>query len=418
MRVIKGTIIEAVEFGKLKVTPRGSLLINDSGVIEGVFSSLPASADAETEDWGDALILQSFCDMHLHAPQYPLTGTAMDKSLIDWLSSYAFPAERRLCDREYARRIYRRLASDLIANGTTRLSAFSSLHTESTLILMEEFEKAGICGCVGKVNMDRNGGEGLEETTEESKRETLRWLDASHSFTHIRPIITPRFTPSCTDALMAWLGEIAEERNLPVQSHLSENTREIEWVKSLHPECSEYWETYDRYGLFKENTIMAHCVHSSEREIEAMASHSVTAAYCADSNINIMSGVAPIRHMIDKGVRVTLGSDVAGGSEKAMYRVMTTSIKASKVRSMYDSDAPKPLSAAEAYWLGTTSGHIYFGDRAGFAKGNKLHALIVDDSTMIESPHPLTPEERLERAIYNMDDRNIRAVWSDGRRVR
>ncbi len=418
MRVIKGTIIEAVEFGTLKVTPRGALVIDDSGVIEGVFSSLPASMDAAIEDYGDALILESFCDMHLHAPQYPLTGTAMDRSLIEWLSSYAFPAERRLCDTAYARRIYRRLASDLIANGTTRVSAFSSLHTDSTLILMEEFEKAGICGYVGKVNMDRNGGEGLEETTEESKRETLRWLDSSSSFTHIQPIITPRFTPSCTDELMKWLGEIAEERNLPVQSHLSENPREIEWVKSLHPECSEYWETYDKYGLFRKNTIMAHCVHSSEREIEQMALHSVVAAYCADSNINIMSGVAPIRHMIDKGVRVTLGSDVAAGSEKAMYRVMTSSIKASKVRSMYDSAASRPLSAAEAYWLGTTSGHILFGDRPGFGKGNRLHAIVVDDSSMIESPHPLTPEERLERAIYNMDDRNIKAVWSDGRRVR
>ena len=146
----------------------------------------------------------------------------------------------------------------------------SAWHTGATLVRREELEKAGVTGDVGKGNMDRNGlPGGLQETTEESVRETLRWLEGGR-FEHVKPIITPRFTPSCTDELMTELGRIARERGLYVQSHLSENTREIELVRELHPDCQQYWETYDKYGLWKDHTLMAHCVHSDERERDAM----------------------------------------------------------------------------------------------------------------------------------------------------
>ena len=151
----------------------------------------------------------------------------------------------------------------LIENGTTRVCMFSSLHRPATLILMEELERAGVTGYVGKVNMDRNGVPGLlQETTESSMEETLAWLEQCADFRHIRPILTPRFTPSCTDELMAFLGKLAAERALPVQSHLSENLSEIEWVRQLHPDCQQYWETYEKYGLWGCRTLMAHCVWS------------------------------------------------------------------------------------------------------------------------------------------------------------
>ena len=89
-------------------------------------------------------------------PQYPMLGMGMDLPLLDWLNAYAFPTEARFADTGYAREIYSRLARELIANGTTRVCMFSSLHTDATLILMEELEKAGVTGYVGKVNMDRN----------------------------------------------------------------------------------------------------------------------------------------------------------------------------------------------------------------------------------------------------------------------
>ena len=418
LTIIKGTILSAPTLGQLDALPGGYLVAED-GLIRGVYGSLPEQyAGAPVEDWGDALILQSFADLHLHAPQYPMLGMGMDLPLLDWLNAYAFPTEARFADTGYAREIYSRLARELIANGTTRVCMFSSLHTDATLILMEELEKAGVTGYVGKVNMDRNAAPGLlEETTEESRRETLRWLDACQDFRLVKPMLTPRFTPSCTDELMAFLGKLAAERDLPVQSHLSENQAEMAWVRQLHPGCQQYWETYDKYGLWKEHTIMAHCVHSDRRECDAMRRAGVVVAHCAGSNINLCSGVSPVREMLQQGIWVTLGSDIAGGACLPMYKVATMSIRASKIKRIETDWSEEFLTVPEAYYLATSSGHRYFGDGDGFAPGNRLHAIVVDDGDFTEASHPLTVRERFERAIYMLHRHNITAVWSDGRCV-
>lgn len=417
LTIIKGTILSAPAPGQLEAVPGGYLVAED-GVIRGVYGTLPEQyAGAPVENCGDALILQSFADLHLHAPQYPMLGMGMDLPLLDWLNAYAFPTEARFADTDYAREIYRRLARELVANGTTRVCMFSSLHTDATLILMEELEKAGVTGYVGKVNMDRNAAPGvLEETTEESKRETLRWLEACQDFRLVKPMLTPRFTPSCTDELMAFLGRLAAERGLPVQSHLSENDREIEWVRQLHPDCKQYWETYDKYGLWSGRTLMAHCVWSDIRERAAMREAGVTVVHCPDSNVNVCSGTAPVRAMLEEGLKVALGSDIAGGDHLSMFDVTASAIRASKVRQMTDPARPAFLTVPEGWYLATSAGAAYFGEQPGFAAGNRLHALALADDDLPQ-PHPMTPQERLERAVYLRQRGAIRAVWSEGRKV-
>lgn len=415
--ILKGTIVSAPSLGALDVT-EGGYLVAEDGVIQGIFPVLPDQyAGAAVEDFGENLILQSFADLHLHAPQYPMLGTGMDRPLLEWLNAYAFPTEARFADVAYAREIYKTLARELVENGTTRVCMFSSLHTDATLILMEELEKAGVTGYVGKVNMDRNAAPGvLEETTEESKRETLRWLEACEDFYLIRPMLTPRFTPSCTDELMAFLGKLAAERNLPVQSHLSENQAEMAWVRELHPDCEQYWQTYAKYGLWNERTVMAHCVWSDARERAAMKEAGVTAVHCAASNQNICSGVAPVRVMLEEGVKVALGSDIAGGDRLHMFDVVADSVRASKARRVLDGWQTDFLTVAEGWYLGTSAGAAFFGEKPGFAPGNRLHALVLDDS-LLPQPHPLTPAERLERSVYLRQSGAIRAVWSDGKKV-
>ena len=415
--MIKGNLVFSPRLGELTTLAHGALLLDDGGTVRDVLAAPPEGCDAEVIDCGDRLVMPSFVDMHLHAPQYPMLGMGMDLPLIDWLNAYAFRTEARFADTDYARRVYRRLARDLITGGTTRVCVFSSLHTDATLILMEELERAGVTGYAGKVNMDRNSGDVLRETTEESKRETLRWLDESERFRHVKPILTPRFTPSCTDELMAWLGKLADERGLPVQSHLSENGGEIAWVRKLHPDCAQYWETYDKYGLWKDRTVMAHCVHSDAREREALLRSNVVVAHCAGSNLNICSGVAPVRTMLREGVWVTLGSDIAGGAVLAMNQVITMSIRASKILHMHTGGEAEFLNVDEAYYLGSTAGHRYFGADGGFARGMPLHAIVVDDGAFAEPVRPLTLRERFERAIYLMDKSAIKAVWSEGKQV-
>lgn len=417
LTILKGTILSAPALGRLDVT-EGGYLIAEDGVITGVFPALPERyAGAPVEDFGGALILQAPADLHLHAPQYPMMGMGMDLPLLDWLNTYAFPTEARFSDPGYAREVYRRLAEDLIANGTTRVCMFSSLHREATLILMEELERAGVAGYVGKVNMDRNGGADLQETTEESMAETLRWLEECGDFRHVKPMVTPRFTPSCTDELMAFLGRLASERDLPIQSHLSENTAEGDWVRQLHPDCAQYWETYAKYGLWNGRTVMAHCVWCDARERRAMKDAGVTAVHCPDSNQNLCSGVSPVRVLLREGVKVALGTDVAGGDTLSMLDAASSAIRASKARRILDGWGTDFLTAAEAWYLAASAGAEFFGDRPGFAAGNPLHALALDDSQLLQ-PHPLTPEERLERCLYHRQRDAIRAVWSAGRRVK
>ena len=414
--VIKGNIVSAPALGQLEVTPGGYLAVED-GRIAGIFSQLPERyAPLPLEDYGDCLILQSLCDMHMHAPQYPMMAVGTDLPLLEWLNRYAFPAEARFADPDFARTVYRRLARDFLENGTTRVCLFSSLHTEATLILMEELEAAGLVGYVGKVNMDRNGAPDLQETTEGSMSDTLAWLEACGRFSHIKPMLTPRFTPSCTNELMTFLGRLAQERDLPVQSHLSENLQEIEWVRQLHPGCQQYWESYAKFGLWNDRTLMAHCVHSDRREREAMRRAGITMVHCADSNNTLCSGVAPVRTMLNEGVSVALGSDVAGGTQLSMFDVVAATVRASKTRRILDNWQTDFLTEAEAWYLGTSAGAGFFSCAPGFAVGDPLHALALDDSQLL-SPHPLDIEERFQRAVYCRQKDAIRAVWSEGRKV-
>ncbi len=415
IQILKGNIVSAPFLGQLDVIENG-YLIAEEGCIVGTFSELPEKYRGQVvTDYADALILQSFSDMHLHGPQFPMVGMGMELELLDWLNTYTWPTEAAFANADYARRVYSGLARELVSNGTTRVCMFSSLHKEGTLILMEELEKAGISGFVGKVNMDRNGGKNLQETTEGSMEDTLSWLEAC-DFAHIKPILTPRFSPSCTEELMSFLGRLAKERGLPVQSHLSESRGEIAWVKELFPDCDSYYGTYQKHGLWTDKTLMAHCVWSDASELMAMKASGVTMVHCPDSNSNLRSGVAPIRAMLDAGVEVVLGSDISGGDQLNVFDIINSAIKVSQLRSVYDPEKPRQLTAAEAWYLATSAANKFFGEGPGFAPGNRVNVMVVGDSAIC-SAQPLTPAQRLERLIYTRQKANVLALYSGEKRL-
>ena len=417
VKIYHGDILFTPSADRLEIHENSYIIVED-GVVSQICEKIPEQYQgAEVVDYGDKLIIPAFSDLHVHGAQYVQRGIGMDCLLSDWLNHYTFPQESRFQNMEYAKNCYDAFVDDMLRHGTFHANVFATIHREATNYLFDKMEEKGMYGYVGKVNMDRNGLPGiLQETTEESVRETLRWLEGCH-FDHVKPILTPRFTPSCTDELMAALGRLAQEKGLYVQSHLSENLGEIQWVKELHPDCQQYWETYDKYGLWKEHTIMAHCVHSDRRECDAMRRAGVVVAHCAGSNINLCSGVSPVREMLQQGIWVTLGSDIAGGACLPMYKVATMSIRASKIKRIETDWSEDFLTVPEAYYLATSSGHRYFGDGDGFAPGNRLHAIVVYDGDFTEASHPLTVRERFERAIYMLHRHNITAVWSDGRCV-
>ncbi len=410
--IIKGNFMESLSPTDLRCQ-KGYLTLDGQGRIVGFSKETPDLEGEILLDYGNKLILQGFCDIHLHAPQYPMRGIGLGLTLLDWLNTYTFPTESKFQDVNFARTIYRQLAKELISMGTTRVVAFSSLHTDGTLVLMEELERAGITGFVGKVNMDRNGGENYQETTEESIVETKRWL-SSVVTTGILPIVTPRFIPCCTDELMIWLGELVKETGLAMQSHLSENDREIAWVRELHPDCDQYWQSYEKFGLWNDKTIMAHCVYSDEKERAAMKQAGVLVAHCPDSNINLTSGIAPVRAMLEEGVRVGLGSDISGGDQLSMLRIMRSVIQSSKMR--YHMTGEMPLTVREVYYMATSASQPFFGAKPGFGIGDFFHGIVFDDSRFPVS-RQLSLEERLERLIYLGEKEDISAIFANGHKI-
>ena len=411
--IIKGNIISAEKFGEIKIFENSYIIIKNDRIFS-IEKEIPNEfKNEEIIDYGNKLIFQSFSDMHLHAPQYPMLGMGYDLELLDWLKTYTFPNEAKFKDTDYARIIYKKLASELIKNGTTRVAMFSSLHKDSTLILMEELEKAGVTGYVGKVNMDRNGGIDLEEDTDDSINDTIDWLNKC-KFNNIKPIITPRFIPSCTPELLKKLGEIAKESNLPIQSHLSENVNEINWVKELE-NVDEYYQAYEKYNLWNNKTLMAHCVHSNEKEIKSLKDNGVYVVHCAASNNNLISGFAKVRDLLNSGVKVVLGSDIAGGDKLSMFDNIVETIKVSK--SVDITRGQKEfLSVEEAFYLATSASSEFFNEKPGFAKGNKFSAIVLDDSNLV-STDTLSVKERFERMFYLRQEAAIKAVYSNSKLV-
>lgn len=419
--VLKGHICYSTDKDTLHIIENG-WLVCEAGKVKGVYESLPEELkELPLKDYGDRLIIPGLTDLHVHAPQYSFRGLGMDMELLEWLESNTFPEEAKYQDMAYAKESYGYFVEDLKRGATTRACIFATIHTEAAILLMEMLEKAGIGAMVGKVNMDRNSPEYLcEESAEASALETIQWLEAVKGrFTRVKPILTPRFIPTCSDELMKRLGEIQRQYQLPVQSHLSENQGEIAWVQELCPDTRFYGEAYERFGLFGGDcpTVMAHCVSSSEEEMLLMKKNGVFIAHCPQSNTNLSSGIAPVRRFLDLGIPVGLGSDVAGGHVTSIFRAMADAIQVSKLRWRLVDTALKPLTVNEVFYLATMGGGAFFGKVGTFKEGYEFDAVVLDDSSL---PHPqqLTVKERLERMIYFSDDRNIYDKYVSGMRIK
>ena len=402
--IVKGNIVWSESNKDLKSVENGFLVIKD-GIVEGVFSSLPDEYKGyELVDAGNDLVVPGLVDLHVHAPQFAFRGTNMDLELMDWLNTYTFPEESKFSDLSYADNVYSFFTDAIKRSATTRIVAFSSLHVDGTLLLMDKLEKIGIRGYVGKVNMDRNSPDTLrEESAEKAAEDTEKWLEEckNRNYKYIKPILTPRFVPSCTDELMEKLSIIRKKWRLPVQSHLSENMGEVEFVKELAPWSKFYGDAYDRFGLFggEDGCIMAHCVLSSEEEIELMKKNGVFVAHCPESNENLKSGIAPIRRYMEKGINVGLGSDIAGGTTESIFDALVDAVKVSKLYWRLVDNSTEPLSFSDAFYLATKGGGAFFGKVGSFEKGYDGDLLILSDDE-IPCPRYLKPTERLERFAY------------------
>ncbi len=424
--VIKGDVLFQKNPTSFETIKSGYLTIED-GKILSVSEKNKASGDYEFLDFDGKLIVPGLVDTHLHAPQNAFRGTGMDLELIDWLNESAFVEEAKYSDPEYAEKAYEIFTKGLKESATTRACIFATLHKDATVTLMQKLENSGLITYVGKVNMDRNSPDNLtEKCPDRSISDTISVIEATQNLKNTKPILTPRFTPSCSPELMQKLGELQQKYSLPVQSHLSENLGEIELVKSLHPDAEFYAQTYDKYGLFGKSkegkavkTVMAHCVWSGEKERELIKKNGVYIAHSPLSNLNLSSGIAPIRRYLNEGLKVTLATDVAGGHTKSMFSVLVSTVQVSKMYWRLVDETLQPITFAEAFYMATAVGGEFFGNVGRFEKGYDADILVLDDE-VIPTAEKLSAEKRLERYAYlNGDLRKggITAKFVKGKRL-
>jgi len=440
--VLRGDICHSVSEKRIQAVKDGFLVCED-GLSQGVFRELPERfAGLRRLDFTGELIIPGLTDLHTHASQYAIASEGLDMELIDWLNACTFPEESRFSDMGYARAVYGAFASELRRGATTRACVFATVHPRATLELMRVLDSTGLVTMAGKVSMDRNSPAALTERgPERALKNAAEWLERASDFKNTYPILTPRFIPACSDALMRGLAGLRERYDLPVQSHLSENRAEVEWVRRLCPESRSYGGAYLSRGMFGGDvrTVMAHCVWCTEEEADLLAARGVFIAHCPQSNVNLSSGIAPARAFIARGARMGLGTDVGAGCHLSVFRAMTDAVQASKLYNLYVDGARPPLTFAEAFYLGTAGGGRFFGKVGSFEPGYEFDAVVINygaprpnntpsvpsinspgDAPLV--PFASSPDEpgiikRLTKAAYLSDDRHIRAKFVRGVRL-
>ena len=416
-KIYKANILFTKERTSFEVLEHGYVAVED-GLVTGVASDLKTldSEGAEVVDFGDSLLIPAMNDVHVHAPQYRNQGIAMDLELLPWLQNYTFPEESKYVDTAYAERMYRRFVRDLWRFGTMRATVFATVHKDSTRLLMNLFKETGMGAQVGKVDMNRNCPDALCETVDDAIKDNEELIaEFNKPDGLVRPIITPRFIPSCTPELLQACGELAKKYNLPVQSHLSENMSEIAWVAELEPESCHYGDAYNRYGLFGQTpTVMAHCVWTDGEELEMMKKNRVMVAHCPTSNFNLGSGMSPIRTFLEEDVPVGLGSDISGGHDLSIFKMIVYAIQVSKMHWQRNREKAF-LTLPEAFWIATKSAGRLYGKVGSFEPGYEFDALVIDDSDLNFDHYSLM--HRLERYIYMGDDRQITHRFCRGQEI-
>jgi guanine deaminase len=430
-RTLRATLAHAPAPDRVEILPDALLTVDDTGAIAAV---APVT-DAALAEAGpvvtlpdDCLLVPGFVDLHIHAPQHPQLGLALDRPLEEWLHAYTFPLEARFADLAFARRAYGRLVADLLSNGTTTAVMFATLHVEATVLLAELALAAGLRALVGKVAMDCPQGcpEHYRDASPEAAVEgTAAVLDRIRALPGnaglVEGVVTPRFIPACTDAALEGLGALAAERGARIQTHCAES----DWAAGhvLGRTGLSDAAALDRYGLVTPRAVLAHAPFLSGADMELIAARRAVIAHCPLSNAYFAGAVFPLRAAMQKGLRVGLGTDISGGPAASMLAAARMAVAASRMlETGTDPALPpdrrgRPGSAIDwrcAFHLATAGGAAALDLPVGlFAPGRRLDALVLH----APPAEPFdSPEQRLARALHMAGREDIRAVYTEGLR--
>ncbi|KAF7687627.1 guanine deaminase [Silurus meridionalis] len=434
VRVYRGGFAHSTRDSALLVLTDCVLGVNARGRI--AFCEEGHNVESLSRQWGFEMsdvvqlgphefFMPGMVDTHIHASQYTYSGTHLDLPLLDWLNIYTFPVESRYEDLDFAKDAYTKVVKRTLRNGTTTACYFATIHTEASLLLGDITDDFGQRALIGKVCMDRNPlVPEYKELTNECKKETDRFITEllRKKFALVKPIVTPRFAMSCSSALLSNLGKTARNNDLHIQSHISENKEEVQFVKALFPECKSYTDVYAKHGLLTSKTVMAHGCHLTDEELETFHEKGAALSHCPNSNISLISGLLNVRNVLNHKVKLGLGTDVAGGYSSSMLDAIRKAVDTSKALCIQDAQL-QPLSYKEAFRLATLGGSevLSLDDCLGNFEVEKDFDALRVNVCVPGSPIDVFPgddlEVLLEKFLNLGDDRNIVEVYVAGKRV-
>ncbi len=424
MPAVLAHLIHSPERGRIERIDDALVSISDTGQIDSI---TPGGTSAQALDLRDqGVLLPGFVDLHIHAPQFPQLGTALDVPLEDWLFKHTFPLEARFADLAYASEVYQALVRRLLALGTTTAVYFATIHGPASLKLAQTCLEQGQRALVGRVAMDLPEGcpdYYRDPDAEAAIADTAAFVDAVRAMpgNHlVEPVITPRFIPACSDAALKGLGELARETGAPVQTHCSESDWEHSHV--LDRMGMTDTQALDQFGLLTRRTVLAHGGFIGSEDLDLIHSRGSGIAHCPLSNAFFGNAAFPLRRALDKAVHVGLGTDVSGGPSAFLLDNARASVIASRMlEDGVDRDTPagqrgvpdSRVDFRDAFWLATMGGAQVLDLPVGcFAPGLQFDAVLVD------LPDAFGPaSDHLQKIVMRATAADIAATWVAGRVV-
>jgi len=396
------------------------LLVIENGQVAKIGHAadlLPTLKGVEITEYRDALITPGFIDTHIH---YPQTGmiASYGEQLLDWLNTYTFPTEQQFADKAHAADVAGIFLKELLRNGTTTALVFGSVHKQSVDAFFEAAEALNLRMIAGKVLMDRNAPDYLTDTPESGYADSKELIERWHGKGRLHYAVTPRFAPTSTPEQLELAGKLfGEYPDLYMHTHLSENRKEIEWVKALFPERKGYLDVYDHFKLIGARSVFAHGVHLCDDECRRLAETGSAVAFCPTSNLFLGSGLFDLNKLEEHGVRVGLGTDVGAGTSFSQLQSLNEAYKVMQLQG-------KKLDPFKSLYLATLGGAnaLYLDDKLGnFLPGKDADFVVLDYNATPLISYRMQQAKSLDERLFALtmlgDDRAIKETFAAGESV-
>nr|WP_243836986.1 guanine deaminase [Psychromonas sp. RZ5] len=395
------------------------LMVIENGKIQSlqVFNEQAASLYSHVEDKRGQLIMPGFIDTHIHYPQTEMIAS-YGEQLLEWLETYTFPTEKQFLDKDYAQKISQFFINELLKNGTTSALVYGTVHPESVDALFEQAQKVDMRLIAGKVMMDRNAPDDLLDTAQSSYHDSKMLIEKWHNNGRLQYAITPRFAPTSTPEQLTLAGKLKSEYpDVYVQTHLSENKDEIEWVKSLYPERAGYFDVYEHYGLTGSKSIFGHSIHLTEEEWASFTRTESVISFCPTSNLFLGSGLFDLNKAEKNNIRVGVGTDVGAGTSFSQLSSLNEAYKIMQLQG-------KKLSPFKGFYLATLGGaeSLSLEDKIGnFEAGKEADFVVLNwaatELQTLRYKETASLEDKLFALMMLGDDRNIHSTYVAGKLV-